>query len=72
MFPGTEALQFHSAPAQETVKGSIPAGAIPAEASRMPNGRKNMLATQCSKPQATNAAMGKRIPSILSATVLDP
>ena len=33
-------------------------------------GKKYMLATQCSKPQATKAAMGSKMPTTLSTTVL--
>ena len=39
------------------------------ELSKRPVGRKNMLATQCSKPQATKAEIGRMMPITLSVTV---
>ena len=44
----------------------------PAALHARPIDRKNMLATQCSKPMATNAAMGSRMPTTLSTTVRAP
>ena len=53
---------------------SAPATAAPKPAAlaASPMGRKNMLATQCSKPITTNAATGRMMPSTLSAVVRAP
>ena len=50
-------------------KVTAPAVPKPMPSSRNPIGKKNMFATQCSKPAATNALMGSRIPITLSTTV---
>ena len=38
----------------------------------MPNGTKNKLAMECSRPNMTKAEMGKKIATILLAKELDP
>ena len=47
---------------------SKPAGTWAVSVSSQANGRKYMLAMQCSKPAATNAEIGKMRPTILSVT----
>src|SRR5574341_8802 len=65
MFPIVTSTRFPTAP--DTDRGA----ALPA-ANAMPIGRKYMLTTECSKPQATKALMGKTIARTLSATPRAP
>ena len=54
----------------DTSSAATPAASAPKPnvLATRPIGRKNMLATQCSKPIATNPAIGSRMPSTLSDT----
>src|SRR5678815_3829941 len=63
--PSVTSARLLTAPATES-------GAEVPVASATPIGRKYMLATECSNPQATNAVIGKTVARILSVTLRAP